>query len=145
MYQGCFLGIQTVYQTKVTNVEIQGCAKTVYSGQKICVSNWCRLVVYILIRLQEQELLLSCYGFHFRQHVVMLSVLISNIKSRFSERKVFFPSLGFLVINKAVCSHYTLAVIAENVPVFGTPIFIFLCIFITASSPVSHYLPQDGK
>ena len=34
--------------------------------------------------------------------------------------------------------HYTLAVIAENVPISGIPIFIFLCIFITASSPVSH-------
>ena len=34
--------------------------------------------------------------------------------------------------------HYSLAVIAENVPVSGIPIFIFLRIFITALSPVSH-------
>ena len=35
--------------------------------------------------------------------------------------------------------HYTLADIAENVPISGTLILIFfLCIFITASSQVSH-------
>ena len=32
--------------------------------------------------------------------------------------------------------HYTLEAIAENVPISGIPIFIFLCIFITASTPV---------
>ena len=36
--------------------------------------------------------------------------------------------------------HYTLEVIAENVPISGIPIFIFLCIFIIAlaSPPVSN-------
>ena len=34
--------------------------------------------------------------------------------------------------------HYTLAVIAENAPISGIPILIFLCIFVTASPPVSH-------
>ena len=34
--------------------------------------------------------------------------------------------------------HYMLAVIAENVPIFGIPILIFLCIFITGTFPVSH-------
>ena len=34
--------------------------------------------------------------------------------------------------------HNTLEVIADNVPISGIPILIFLCIFITASSPVSH-------
>ena len=33
---------------------------------------------------------------------------------------------------------YTLEVIVENVPISGVTIFIFLCIFTTASSPVSH-------
>ena len=41
--------------------------------------------------------------------------------------------------------HNTLEVIAENVLISGTPIFIFLCIFITASSPVSHdcFCPRE--
>ena len=34
--------------------------------------------------------------------------------------------------------HYTLEVTAEIVPISVIPILIFLCIFITASSPVSH-------
>ena len=34
--------------------------------------------------------------------------------------------------------HYTLEVVAENEPVSGIPILIFLCIFITALTPVSH-------
>ena len=34
--------------------------------------------------------------------------------------------------------HYTLEVIAENVPIFGIPILIFLCIFILALYPVSY-------
>ena len=34
--------------------------------------------------------------------------------------------------------HYSLEVIAENVPISGIPIFNFLFIFITASSTVSH-------
>ena len=33
---------------------------------------------------------------------------------------------------------YTLEVIAENAPISGVPFWIFLCIFITASPPVSH-------
>ena len=44
--------------------------------------------------------------------------------------------------------HYIVAGIAENVPVFGKPILIFLCIFITASSPVSlsyFYLRREHK
>ena len=36
--------------------------------------------------------------------------------------------------------HYTLKVIAENVPTSGIPILIFLLIFITASSLVSHMM-----
>ena len=41
--------------------------------------------------------------------------------------------------------HYTLAAF-ENVPSFGIPILIFLCIFITASSPVSHsYIFASGE
>ena len=34
--------------------------------------------------------------------------------------------------------HCTLEGTAENVPIIGIPILIFLCIYITASSPVSH-------
>ena len=34
--------------------------------------------------------------------------------------------------------HYTLEGTAENVQVIGVPILIILCIYITASSPVSH-------
>ena len=41
---------------------------------------------------------------------------------------------------------HTLAVIAENVPISSIPILIFLCIIITASSPVSHsYFPPGEK
>ena len=35
---------------------------------------------------------------------------------------------------------YTLEVIAENVPISGIPILIFLCIFITASFPSVTYV-----
>ena len=35
-------------------------------------------------------------------------------------------------------NHYTWQVITENVHISGIPILIFWCIFITASSPVSH-------
>ena len=41
--------------------------------------------------------------------------------------------------------HNTLEVIAENVPISGIPIFIFLCIFITASSPVLHNCFCPGR
>ena len=41
--------------------------------------------------------------------------------------------------------HYTLEVIAENVPITGIPILIFLCIFITPSSPVSHAFFATGE
>ena len=34
--------------------------------------------------------------------------------------------------------HYILEVIAENEPISDIPVMIFLCIFIRASSPVSH-------
>ena len=34
--------------------------------------------------------------------------------------------------------HYTLKGTAENVQVIGVSIMIFLCIYLTASSPVSH-------
>ena len=46
----------------------------------------------------------------------------------------------FLIIapNFQLQIHYTLEVIAENVPISGIPILIFLRIFIIASSPVSH-------
>ena len=41
--------------------------------------------------------------------------------------------------------HYTVAAIAENVLISGIPILIFLCIFITASSPVSlsYFCPRS--
>ena len=44
----------------------------------------------------------------------------------------------FLIITPKfqVQIHFTLEVIAENVPISGIPILIFLCIFVTASSPV---------
>ena len=35
--------------------------------------------------------------------------------------------------------HYTLEVITENVPISSILILIFLCIFMTASFPVSHF------
>ena len=41
--------------------------------------------------------------------------------------------------------YYTLAVIAENVPISGIPILIFLCLFITSSSPVSQFYLCPGE
>ena len=41
--------------------------------------------------------------------------------------------------------HYTSEVIAENVPISDIPILIFICIFITVSSPVSYTYFCPGK